>query len=391
MPESSVYRAPVMPFVVTLLSAISCFYLPKDSLFIAVVLTSCAWAWSHYKSFRTFQFVSEDKERLASGGEGVIFDIKQDVSALLIDGFDNAISEANEVKLSVNESIDKLSVSFTGISTKSDLQQDILMNIVAMVQGDVGSMGDGKVTVKAFADELIKIIDSYVGLLIDVSEKSIYAVHQIGDMSAHFDQTFSLLGKIRGLADQTNLLALNAAIEAARAGNAGRGFAVVADEVRTLSKASNALNDKIFETSENTKQAIDGVSKIVGEIASLDMNLAINAKTHVDDMLVDLGETNHEIECKVARVSEYTEELKVDVGLAIQALQFADGLTSSMTKSIEQHENAKYAATTLRESGACCDAEALRVAVKELRQDFSAFQAKNNDKHSDGSEDISLF
>ena len=250
----------------------------------------------------------------------------------------HAIEESEEIKSSVNESVDQLSASFTGISKHSDLQRELLLRIIDMVH-DGGSSGEEQnCTITQFAGDLMGIIDSYVNLLVAVSEKSISAVHKIEDMSQHFDQTFMLLGQIRGIADQTNLLALNAAIEAARAGDAGRGFAVVADEVRTLSQSSNTLNDKIFETSENTKQAIEGVSNIVGEIASLDMNMAINAKSQVDKMLADLEDTNARIEESMDQASEYTRELETNVVGAVRNLQFADALTTVSNKSVARNK-----------------------------------------------------
>jgi methyl-accepting chemotaxis protein len=296
----------------------------------------------------------------------------------------NVVEEIGQINRKVNESVDQISASFTGISEKSDRQRELLLKVVAMVHENEGDQEGAEVTIKQFADELMSIIDSYVSLLVEVSEKSIHAVHQIEDMSHHFDETFTLLGQIRGIADQTNLLALNAAIEAARAGEAGRGFAVVADEVRTLSQNSNTLNDKIFETSENTKQAIDGVSKIVGEIASLDMNMAMTAKAHVDEMLVDLEQTNAAIENIMDDASGYTEKLKVDIADAVRSLQFADSITAETNKLIARHENLKLAVS-----------KSLDVSSStELLQLLREVEYKNNNKQKvddDADDGVSLF
>ncbi len=69
---------------------------------------------------------------------------------------------------------------------------------------------------------------------------------------------------IQKISEQINLLALNAAIEAARAGEHGRGFAVVADEVRKLAEAS--------------KQTVDQINKMVGEVYIAFDDLSNNAQ-----------------------------------------------------------------------------------------------------------------
>src|SRR3990167_3255808 len=147
----------------------------------------------------------------------------------------------------VRESSAQLSSSFSGLVSKSNQTNTLIASIMHRVteqnQTSSQTTEDDPVTVGKFAGEVSDVLMQYVSLLIDVSEKSVQAVHHIGDMVTELDQMFRLLADIRTIAEQTNLLALNAAIEAARAGESGRGFAVVADEVRRLSKATNALSD----------------------------------------------------------------------------------------------------------------------------------------------------
>jgi methyl-accepting chemotaxis protein len=139
---------------------------------------------------------------------------------------------------------------------------------------------------------------------------------------------------VQGISEQTNLLALNAAIEAARAGEAGRGFSVVAEEVRRLSDHSRDLNEQIKDQTRLVKESLSDASRIVGHIASLDMNLAINAKGNMDDMIHRLQRINQFIADSLEASSEISAGIKHDVGNAITALQY-DDTVSQMTMYME--------------------------------------------------------
>lgn len=245
-----------------------------------------------------------------------------------------AIEHANElcthvdlhgtsIRTAVETNVTNLSGSFQGLMSKSAQQNEAMLQLVSRISGQ-GEEAGGRVTLEGFASEVGRILDDYVKLFIDVSDKSINAVHNIQDMTEQFDSMFALISEIRGIADQTNLLALNAAIEAARAGEAGRGFAVVADEVRKLSKDSNNLNEQIRARAEQSKATIIRVEKVVGEIASLDMTIAIDARGHLDAMLAELEGVNQDVTLGVEKVAEVNAQVQADVYQAVTALQFAD-------------------------------------------------------------------
>jgi methyl-accepting chemotaxis protein len=250
-------------------------------------------------------------------------------------------TSSRDVHTAVGDSVSQLYKSFQGLNEKSSRQHDLMMDLVYRISGTKPGMeeqpDDSRVTLEDFAHEVGRILDDYVKLFVDVSDKSIQAVHNIQDMVKQLDGMFTLINDIKGIADQTNLLALNAAIEAARAGEAGRGFAVVADEVRKLSKDSNQLNEQIRTRAEAATATITNVERVVGDIASLDMNIAIDAKGHLDGMLHELENVNAGVAEGVAELAHVGEEIEHDVNRAITGLQFADivgQLTNKMTRQV---------------------------------------------------------
>jgi len=174
----------------------------------------------------------------------------------------------------VDESVETLNESYFELQKLAEQQNQITAELVENLLGNRDSNSD----ISQVLPKTEAIIRQFVDTLVDVSEKSISAVHSIHDMSDKLDAVFRLLEQVRGLSEQTNLLALNAAIEAARAGDAGRGFAVVAQEVRNLSVKAEELNTQIESEISVAQQTVQEANKTVGEMASIDMTEAIESK-----------------------------------------------------------------------------------------------------------------
>lgn len=219
-----------------------------------------------------------------------------------------------------NESVVTLNDSFFGLQELSKTQNQVSEQLVSNFLANENS----EYSLTTVLPKTEKIISQYIDILISVSERSISAVHSIHDMSSKLDKVFGLLDQVRGLSEQTNLLALNAAIEAARAGESGRGFAVVASEVRNLSVRSEELNNLIQAEINIAQSTIKEADKTVGEIASIDMTIAIESKDQVEDMLQGVQKTNTEVRTEVDRLRDIGGQLAQQVGNGIRALQFAD-------------------------------------------------------------------
>lgn len=324
----------VIPLVVMLLSVAGVYFFdsPHFAAGLLVFVGGFTWFYAVQSTSKTHQEDDSLQHALMVKQRQVSTQVHDSVLPVCKD----LKSLSLNIQSIVEESTVKLHASFQGLSDSANAEKDLMMGIVEQLSNRASDSESEDVSLKRFANEVGRILDDYVRLFIDISDKSVQAVHNIQDMVKHLDGMFVLIKDIRGIADQTNLLALNAAIEAARAGEAGRGFAVVADEVRKLSQDSNALNEQIRERAEIAKTTVTSVEKVVGDIASLDMNIAIDAKGHLDAMLQELELVNEKVTDSVGRGAEIGEEINREIGRAVTALQSADRV-SQYAQHITSH------------------------------------------------------
>ncbi len=273
-------------------------------------------------------------------------------------------------RLIINSSAETLNNSFFGLQRVSEQQSSVSTQLVDNLMANHGSEFD----LMQVLPKTEAIIQQFVQILVDVSAKSISAVHSIHDMSQKLDMVFKLLNQVRSLSEQTNLLALNAAIEAARAGEAGRGFAVVAQEVRNLSIQAANLNTQIETEMKVAQDTVDIANRTVGEMASFDMTQAIESKEKVDYMLRGVQQLNTEIEQEVNKLQRLGQQLTQQVREGTRALQFTDIV-------YQQGEYALGSITFLQEaSGLLKAVQSNSRNVQQLIENIEALQERSRNR-----------
>ena len=325
-----------LALVIALLTILLSWWVEGD-LRVALWLAGAALLWGAITWF--FDTKSQAGESRASST--VAIEDIEDAVLELIEGIDNGLegilSEMREdlqkIQGLVGDAAFTLHGSFNGLNAASDKQQHLVTNLVEKMHSD---QSDAGISFAEFAAETDKVLKFFIDHVLQVSVNSMRMVEHINDMVSQMEQAEELLGDVKIIADQTNLLALNAAIEAARAGEAGRGFAVVADEVRSLSGRSNVFNEEIREVIGNTHDIIIKAKEEVNELASKDMNFAIESKSQVDQMLAQVAEVNETIELRLQDVSGIAGEIDMMVGDAVRSLQFED-IVNQLASYSQQH------------------------------------------------------
>ena len=279
----------------------------------------------------TATIIKEQAETTDVRGKEQVVECLLNVGKIADQEIPSMIQSLDQIYGVTTDASSKLRDSFNGLTVNSDQQSNLTSGLASQLRAD-DSEDSEVLKFDKFIQEISEVLTDYVDLAVMVSDKSVAAAHKMYDMVEQMNMMFELLGSVKYLADQTGLLALNASIEAARAGETGRGFAVVANEVKKLAEKSGDLNEQIHDHVKLSKSTLGETNEIVGQIASLEMNKAIEAKSNLNDLLTELEQVNHTVSDSLNKSAIISTAIKSDVSNAIMALQFED-----MTVQIVAH------------------------------------------------------
>lgn len=231
------------------------------------------------------------------------------LSALVGQTLGGVVDDLSRAQQLVREGVAGLTTSFHGFRQQLQAQHDELAQVSTLLQGAEGTKG--------FIAHMNAIVGRFVDDLVHVSASSMKLVQRVEEMGADIEQVVHNVDRIESLANETRFIALNARIEAHRAGDAGRTFRVVADEVKALADDASGFSAHIRELVGRTHGRLDEARAAVSQLASHDMNGALEAQQQVLKALEALTATN-------ARVSASLSQVDLHIVQTVRALQFED-------------------------------------------------------------------
>ncbi|MEW4981559.1 MAG: methyl-accepting chemotaxis protein [Cycloclasticus sp.] len=343
--EKSFMRQFWPALLVSFLAIVAGFVLPPTTMYLApmlVIISTVVWMAVGLLGGGSQKLPKQKTvdEALANGSEASKLDreisgLLTDIGSIVENELSRAQSETTRIRQLLADAIIELNSGFNGMNEHAQQQQHEITSVMKSMSGTGDTEGGSQLDFASFVNETNETLNYFVENILDISQQSMEMVGNIDDISGNMDEIYELLKNVTAIADQTNLLALNAAIEAARAGEHGRGFAVVADEVRKLSTGSAETGDQIRAVISRSKENIDGAVAKIGSMASKDMNVAMESKQRVNEMMSEISEMNQRIGSEMQVIQNITAEINNDVGRAVRGLQFED-MISQLTVHIEK-------------------------------------------------------
>ena len=240
--------------------------------------------------------------------------------------FAGSNEDLSQIQSLLSDAIGKLLESFDGMHHLIQAQRDAAISVVST------QPGEGGFSIENSLDETSATLQQMVSGIINNSKMGVELVEKMEAVSHQVGGILQVLGEIDSISKQTSLLSLNAAIEAARAGESGRGFAVVADEVRKLSTRAEHFSSQIRGNVNKVHGAIGEAEKSISQMASLDMQFALDSKKRLDDIMQRVQRTNENMSQVIVKQAEISGKVNDVVGNAVTSLQFQD-----MVNQLLQH------------------------------------------------------
>jgi methyl-accepting chemotaxis protein len=239
---------------------------------------------------------------------------------LVMEGLKGDLLRARAV---VRDAVGHLLAAFRGLEGAVGTQKELLKSVASTLNQSADQNGNG------LTGTTSKLLQEFIEQVVRVSGTSMQIIEHLIVLSEHVELISKDSSAIDRLARESRFIAFNARIETQRAGEAGVTFKVVADEIKRLAGASASLSSHIRLEVDQSFVCLDLIRKSATDLASHDMNTAIESRTGLLDIVNRLDEVNVTLESMLARVTTLIAD-------ATRALQFEDMLTQLLDGTLKK-------------------------------------------------------
>ena len=261
-----------------------------------------------------------------------------DILATYQDNLDRVRTDTGQLKGLLDDSVPDMMNLFFQLQSHLETQDEVIRRMLSASDSVTGNDDEGDVSFERMVQDVTAVLENFVNTIIDTSRVSVELVDTMGQITNEVQKIDGNLGEMDSIAGQTNLLAINAAIEAARAGEAGRGFAVVAQEVQNLSSRSQQFSEDIRRNVSTVQELVTHVEKSINEVASQDMNFALQSKKSVESLMEEIRTLDASRNNAANELAGIAETVSEDVNTGVRKMQFQD-----MVDQILQRVNERLA------------------------------------------------